>query len=178
MKPDGGIRRFLRTRRVLFFPFAVLIVYGILFLIAPERASTALGSTSVILRSLIVPLCLAFAIMALVNLFLSAGKVARLLGKGSGVQGVALSTAGGIISTGPIYAWYPLLKDLKEKGASYSSVAIFLNNRAVKPFLLPLMVFYFGWIFTVALTVLTILFAIATGYVIQVFMPARTEAVE
>ena len=47
--------------------------------------------------------------------------------------------AAGIISTGPIYAWYPLLKDFKEKRAGGSVIAI-LYNRAVKPFLLLVMI--------------------------------------
>jgi hypothetical protein len=42
-----------------------------------------------------------------------------------------------------------LLKDLKEKGAAESSIAIFLQNRAIKPFLLPVMVTYFGWNFVI-----------------------------
>jgi hypothetical protein len=48
---------------------------------------------------------------------------------------------------GPIYAWYPLLKELREKGAANSLIAIFLGNRAVKPFLLPIMISYFGWVY-------------------------------
>ncbi|MBA7715913.1 hypothetical protein ES703_124972 [subsurface metagenome] len=84
---------------------------------------------------MIIPLSLVFVIMLLINLFLKPARIAKFLGKGSGVKGIALSAAAGIISTGPIYVWYPLLRDLKEKGAGESSIAIFLYNRAVKPFL-------------------------------------------
>jgi len=49
-----------------------------------------------------------------------------------------------VISMGPIYAWYPLLKELRGKGATNSFIAVFLGNRAVKPFLLPIMISYFG----------------------------------
>ena len=102
-------------------------------------------------------------------------KAAKFLGKGSGIKGVALSVAAGIISTGPIYAWYPLLKDLKEKGAGDSSIAIFLYNRAVKPFLLPVMVTYFGWLYVVTLIILTILASVVIGFSVSIFPPTKRK---
>ncbi|MBW2342072.1 MAG: hypothetical protein JRF50_17305 [Deltaproteobacteria bacterium] len=113
--------------------------------------------------------------MLLINLFLKPAAVAKFLGKGSGVKGIVLSAAAGIISTGPIYAWYPLLKDLKEKGAGESSIAIFLYNRAVKPFLLPVMVTYFGWLYVVTLIILTILASVVVGFSVSIFPPAKRK---
>jgi len=49
-------------------------------------------------------------------------------------------------------------------------MAIFLYSRAVKPFLLPVMIAYFGWIYAVILTLLTVFASIATGWFISVFM--------
>jgi uncharacterized membrane protein YraQ (UPF0718 family) len=72
----------------------------------------------------------------------------------------------GIISTGPIYAWYPMLKELNEKGAGSSSIAVFLNSRAVKPFLLPIMIAYFGCLYVAILTVFTITGALVAGYIV------------
>ena len=164
----GGI--FQGMQKPVLFLAAILVVYAILFFTLPERAMDALRISVNILLNLIIPLCLVFVIMVLLNLFLKPAKVALLLGKGSGLKGIALSTAGGIISTGPIYAWYPLLKDIKAKGAGYVPIAIFLNNRAVKPFLLPVMIAYFGWIFVALLTVLTIVFAVLMGYAMNICM--------
>ena len=151
------------TRMVL-FPVAMLVIYGILFAIMPDKVSSALKSSGNILFNMLVPLCLVFVLMILLNLFLKPAQIARYLGKGSGVKGVLLPLAAGIISTGPIYAWYPLLQDLREKGAGNSPIAIFLYNRAVKPFLLPVMIAYFGWIYVVILTILTVLGSIVIGY--------------
>jgi len=39
------------------------------------------------------------------------------------------------------------LKELRKKGAADSLIAVFLGNRAVKPFLLPIMISYFGWVY-------------------------------
>ena len=151
------------TRMVL-FPAAMLVIYGILFAVMPEKASLALKSSGNIFLNMLVPLCLVFVLMILLNLFLKPAQIARFLGKGAGIKGILLPAAAGIISTGPIYVWYPLLRNLREKGAGNSPVAIFLYNSAVKPFLLPVMIAYFGWVYVVILTILTVLGSIAIGY--------------
>ena len=150
--------------RMVLFPAAMLVIYGILFSVMPDRASFALKSSGNIFLDMLVPLCLVFILMILLNLFLKPAQIARFLGKGAGIKGILLPAAAGIISTGPIYAWYPLLRNLREKGAGDSPIAIFLYNRAVKPFLLPVMVGYFGWVYVVILTILTVLGSIAIGY--------------
>ena len=150
------------------FPVAMLAVYGILFLVMPDKASMALKSSGTVFLDMLVPLCLVFVLMILINLFLKPAQIVKFLGRGAGTKGILLPAAAGIISTGPIYAWYPLLRDLKGKGAANSPIAIFLYNRAVKPFLLPVMIAYFGWIYVVILTALTVLGSIAVGYFLDV----------
>ncbi|MBW1767613.1 MAG: hypothetical protein JRJ65_11245, partial [Deltaproteobacteria bacterium] len=56
------------------------------------------------------------------------------------------------------------LKELQKKGVKNSLIAIFLGNRAVKPFLLPMIISYFGWTYMLILTVFTILGSFANGY--------------
>lgn len=90
--------------------------------------------------------------MFILDLFTSPAHVSRYLGHGTGFKGILFSSIAGIISMGPIIAWYPLLKTLKEKGASDFHIANFLANRSVKPVLLPLMVAYFGWRFSLVFT--------------------------
>lgn len=74
---------------------------------------------------------------------------------------------------GPIYAWYPLLKELREKGAGLFPIAVFLYCRAVKPFLLPIMISYFGWQYVIILTVLTVLGSIAIGYFLSILIEVK-----
>ena len=81
------------------------------------------------------------------------------------ILGIMLSAAAGIISMGPVYAWYPLLKELREKGAANSLMAIFINSRAVKPFLLPVMISYFGVRYVMVLTLVTMAGTIVAGYI-------------
>jgi uncharacterized membrane protein YraQ (UPF0718 family) len=154
--------------RMFLFPSVILAIYGILFALMPEKISSALVSSGNILHSMIVPLCLVFVLMVFLNLFLKTSQIVQFLGKGAGVKGILLPAAAGIISTGSIYVWYPLLKSLRKRGAGDSPIAIFLYNRAVKPFLLPVMIGYFGWEYVVILTVCTILGSFVVGYVLNV----------
>ena len=157
------------------FPIGVLVIYMVLFLAAPDKAGQAIKSSGNVFLSMLLPLAIVFFIMLLINLFLKPAAVAKYLGKGSGVKGIMLSASAGIISTGPIYAWYPLLKDLKEKGAGESSIAIFLYNRAVKPFLLPVMISYFGWVYVVTLTIIMVIASVIVGFSVSIFTSSKGE---
>jgi uncharacterized membrane protein YraQ (UPF0718 family) len=151
----------------LIFPGCVLMIYGIVFVINPVGAAMAFRSSTAILRNLMIPLGLVFTLMVFMNLFLKPTHIVRFLGKQSSTRGFILSAAAGIISMGPIYAWYPLLKELRKTGAANSLIAVFLGNRAVKPFLLPIMISYFGWVYVTLLTLFTVSGSLAVGYLVN-----------
>ena len=165
----------LLTGTVL-FPVSVLVIYGILFSVFPDRAWLALkGSVAVFLR-LLLPLALVFVVMLAFNLLLKPAQIVRFLGKNAGIKGIILSMAGGIISAGPIYAWYPLLAEVRKKGAGNIPIAVFLYNRAVKPFLLPVMIAYFGWAYVGTLTFLTMLASIGIGYCLNLLIKENSRS--
>lgn len=159
-----------RTKRpkpfspLFLFPIGVVMAYGILLAFRPEQVYEALKSSGTILFNIIPPLAAVFIVMLVLNLFIKPAQVASLLGRGTQIKGIMLSVVAGIISMGPIYVWYPLLKELKEKGAGNLPISVFLYNRAVKPFLLPVMIAYFGWIYVLTLMIMTVLGSIALGY--------------
>lgn len=155
-----------RRLRIFLFPAFLIGIYAILLVFFPDKAYVAMRSSGKIFLNLGVPLILVFALMAAVNLFLEPARITRFLGKDAGLKGVVFSAAAGIISTGPIYAWYPLLRELREKGARNSLLVIFLGNRAVKPLLIPVMITYFGWAYVLVLTLFTITGSVAAGYLV------------
>jgi uncharacterized membrane protein YraQ (UPF0718 family) len=161
------------SARMFIFPVCVLVSYGILCTINPDKALMALKISGNILLSIALPLAVVFIVMLVLNLFVNPAQIARLFGKGVGTKAIVLSVVAGIISMGPIYAWYPLLKSLREKGAGTGPIAIFLYSRAVKPFLLPVMIAYFGWVYVGILTALTVFASIATGCFMSVFMKGK-----
>ena len=158
------------ARRMLLFPAFILAIYGALFTVTPDKAVEALGSSAKIFLHIAAPITLVFCIIVAINLFLKPTQVARFLGRESGIKGMVFSAVAGIISMGPIYAWYPLLQDLREKGAANMLIAIFLGNRAVKPFLMPIMISYFGWVYVLILTFFTITGSVAAGYIVRVLV--------
>jgi len=157
-----------RIGRTWIFPAAVLGVYGMLYLMSPHKTGLALKACARVGLSLAVPLAFVVVVLFLLNLVVRPSHVSRLLGERAGAKAIALSVVAGILSVGPIYAWYPLLKDLKEHGAADGPMAVFLYNRAVKPFLLPVMIGYFGWPYVVVLTSLMILGSMVLGQGMQV----------
>jgi uncharacterized membrane protein YraQ (UPF0718 family) len=148
----------------------MLLIYGIFLLFVPERTEAALRESGKIGANILWPLLVVFGVMMVLNCFMHPGRVVGLVGEKTGLRGILFASAAGILSMGPIYAWYPFLKDMREKGAGPKLLAVFLGNRAVRPVLLPVIVSYFGWLYTFFLTVFTLLGAIAVGYLMGFFV--------
>ncbi|MBN1644453.1 hypothetical protein JW851_00235 [Candidatus Woesearchaeota archaeon] len=110
---------------------------------------------------------LVFVLLVLVNYFINPKAVSKYLGKQSGIKGWFAAIIGGIISTGPIYMWYPLLNELQKQGMRNGLIAAFLYNRAIKPALIPLIIFYFGLTYTIVLTIVMIFVSIFQGIIVE-----------
>lgn len=151
----------------LYFLLLVVLLYFVLYLFKPQGTlESAIASGNLLLK--IAPILLmVVAFMGAVNYFITPQRISNYVGKGSGARGWLLALITGIISHGPIYAWYPLLKDLREQGMRNSLIAVFLYNRAIKIPLLPVMIYYFGWLFVVILTVYMLLASIAGGKLVE-----------
>lgn len=152
------------------FLFLVVAVYAIVGIIEFDLIRNALPVLGKLILRIFPILMLVFGIMFLTNLLFEAKDIIRNLGKGSGLRGWLLAISGGIVSAGPIYMWYPLLADLRETGMKNSLIAAFLYNRATKIPLVPMMVYYFGWPFTITLSLYMVLFSIVNGHVVGRFM--------
>jgi len=159
------------SRRALpwLFPLGIISLYLVLNFFSPDRTITALKASGTVLKQTTLPLLLAFIMMFLLNMFITPASVSRFLGRRAGVKGVLLSSAAGILSMGPIYAWFPFLKALREKGASDFHLANFLSNRAVKPVLLPLLIVYFGWRFSLIFILLNMMGALLVATAVAFF---------
>lgn len=149
------------------FLLIVLLITIIISFFNYSKTISSLIYAGNLLLKLIPTLLLVWFIMGLFNMFIGPKKLAKHLGKEKPIKAWIISSIAGIISSGPIYLWYPLLAEAKEKGASNSSIAIFLYNRAVKPALLPLMIVYFGITYTIVLTIVMILVGGLQGLMIE-----------
>lgn len=156
-----------------YFLAVVLSLYGILILLSPASLGSCLESSLSIFVKIIPVFVMVFIIMASFNYFITPKQMAGYLGKGSGIKGWLIAVVTGIISTGPIYMWYPLLNDLQQKGARNGFVAVFLYNRAVKPALIPMIVMFFGLKYTIILTVVMIIISLLQGMLVEKMTEVR-----
>lgn len=129
-----------------------LILYGITILTDPSVARNALDKSLNVLKMITPILLVVFFLMALLNTFIKPKSIAKHLGKNSGIKGWFFALAGGILSHGSSYIWYPMLSELREHGARDGLIVAFFYARAIKLPWLPVMVSYFGIVFTLVLT--------------------------
>jgi len=151
------------------FFIAVVTIYLVVCLIDVGVAVDSLSNFSSLFFKILPTIVAVFILIFVFNLFVDPKTLVKYLGSGSGVVGWLVAIVGGIISTGPIYMWYPLLSDLKEKGVRTALLATFLYSRAIKPALLPLMIHYFGLAFAVIVCIYIGIFSIINGGLVEYF---------
>jgi uncharacterized membrane protein YraQ (UPF0718 family) len=144
----------------------LILIYFILACLTPIVFHAALVALYKILIKIIPAFIAVFILMAITNYFITPQFINRHLGK-RGVKRWFFVIIGGILSSGPIYMWYPFLAELKKKGLSYGLIACFLYNRAIKIPLLPIAALYFSWQYIIILTLVMIFFSIIQAFIID-----------
>lgn len=149
------------------FFLLVIFVYLVLFFINSEKTAAALEKGGLILLKLIPIFLVVIILTAAINYFLKPQQIVKYFGKKSGIMGWFYALLSGIISHGPMYAWYPMLQDMKSQGLRDGLITTFFYARAIKLPLLPLMIDYFGLIFTAVLSVYILVGAYVQGRLIE-----------
>ena len=163
-------RRIARSNGRWIFLSTVLFIYLIMSLFNFSLAQEVFLVFGKLLLQILPVLATVFILLFVSKLFLSPRRVVRILGASSGYKGWIFMIIGGILSAGPIYLWYPLLRDLRQKGTRDALIIAFLNSRAVKAPFLPIMIYYFGFSFVLILTIYMILFSVINGLVVEKFL--------
>ena len=158
------------------FLLSMVIVYLLVFLFDPGRSLLALQFCLGMLKKLVPILGLVSVFMLLNNLLVKPTWVKNHVGRDSGRKGVLIAVVAGILSMGPIYVWYGILQDLQKKGMRTSLIASFLYARSVKPQLLPLMIYYFGWLYALVLVIYLIVFSIFNGFLTERLSMGKYDA--
>ncbi|MBT3582438.1 hypothetical protein HN924_02570 [Candidatus Woesearchaeota archaeon] len=147
-----------------YFVISIIFIYIILGVIDFTKALESLQFSASVFIKIIPVFVLVFALMAITNYFVTPKKLAGWLNK---KHGWLIAIVAGIISTGPIYMWYPMLQDLQKQGVKNGLIATFLYNRAIKPAHLPLIIIYFGLAFTVVLTIVMAVLSVIQGWLVE-----------
>jgi len=156
-----------------YFFLIVIAAYIAVFFVKSDAVIPSLAFFASIIRKIVPIFVLIFALLVAIDYYVKPESIVRHLGKGSGAKGWAWAIAGGIISTGPIYMWYPLLNEMQRKGARSAYVAAFLYNRALKPALLPLFIYYFGLAYVAVLSIVMVIASIIQGIAVEKIMEAK-----
>ncbi|MCK4689028.1 MAG: permease [Candidatus Marinimicrobia bacterium] len=157
----------------MYFLGVVILLYFLLFIFYPDKIEKSLIISGKLLVQLVPIFLLIIFFMGVINYFVNFNQIKKYVGKKSGLKGWLIVMVAGILSHGPIYMWYPLLKDLQKKGVRNGLIATFLYNRAIKPALLPLMILYFGIIYVIILTIVMIIASIFQGIIIEKMVEAE-----
>ena len=100
----------------VYFLVFIVVVYLFLFLFKPEEIQNSLKATGDLLIQIVPIFLLVIFFMGITNYFILPKTVSKYLGKESGTRGWMLAVSAGVLSHGPVYAWYPLLKELRRHG--------------------------------------------------------------
>ena len=140
-------------------------LYIVLYFFNADKTVASLFASLKVLEMIAPILLIVFFLMALLNTFIDEKSIAKHLGKDSGAKGWFIALFGGILSHGPGYIWYPMLQELRNKGALDGLVVAFIYARSIKLPWLPLMISYFGISFTIVLSFYIILGAFIQGVI-------------
>jgi len=173
MKKGNPGKKKKSLKEKLLFPAIVLGIYIILAFISPGNILKAAGYSLQILTSVLPILVLVLVFMFLFNL-IDEKKLKKVIENSPRFLQYMVMTLFGTFSHGPIYAWYPLMKEFHDKGISYGSLASFLYARGIKLTLLPMLVSYFGLKFTIILTIYMLVFSYIQGILVDMFVSKKS----
>lgn len=112
--------------------------------------------------------------IGLFQVWIKPATIVKWLGRGSGVKGFILVCTFPILMGGSLFTIFPLLKVLREKGASSGAIASFITAWGGKAPLLPLEIKFLGWPFALLRLGCVVVFAVAMGVLMERVME-KTE---
>lgn len=155
------------------FLFFVIIIYIFIFFYDSQKTILALSKSYEVILKLLPMFAVIVFILTLINYFLNPKAIIKYFGENSGIKGWILAILSGIISHGPMYAWYPMLSQLRENGLKDGLLAAFMFIRAIKVPFIPIMIDYFGVSFTVILFINILIAGVLQGLIIEALNKKR-----
>ncbi len=175
MKPSNNQKAKFKGRPFLLI---VIVVYIVLYFVKKDKTLESLrhfGKNTL----MIIPIFIFVILLtATINYFYPKDKIAKMLKGKAKHKTYLISLLAGIISHGPIFAWYPLLKNMKDKGLSNGAIVIFTYGKAIKLSLLPVMIGFFGQLYTIIFMLYIAIAALVQGYIYDKFFGKDKEVID
>ena len=156
-----------------YFLIIVVVIYLAIYFFLPDKMMPILNFYVKLILQILPIFLLVYAIMVLTNYFVNNKILQKYLGEEAGIKGWVISIITGIISMGPVYMWYPLMKDLQNKGIKNRFLVTFLYNRGIKLQWLPLLIQFFGWTFSLTLLIVMAIFSVPQGIITEKLIGAK-----
>lgn len=162
------ILNLLKKNKMMVF---VVLVYGVIFIAAPQKAMLSVKNSMYYLIEMLQVLPIIFLLTVVIEAWIPKELIMRGIGKKAGIKGNLISLVLGSISAGPIYAAFPIGKSLLSKGASITNIVIIISSWAViKVPMLANEVKFLGLDFMAVRWVLTVISIFIMGYLAAVFI--------
>ncbi len=154
----------------LYFFYFIIFVYFSIYIYKPDKAIHSFVESFNILVEILPIFAVIILLSAIINFFINPKNISKHVGEDSGLKGWVIAIVAGIISHGPMYAWYPMFSEFKKHGLKDGLIATFFYSRAIKLPLLPMMIGYFGWLFTMILSIFILIASFLQGVIIDKIM--------
>lgn len=118
------MKAFLRRYR---FALATLLALAVLAAYNLDLGKKAAATIGYSLREMLFVIPPIFLLLGLLDVWVPRETMIRLMGKDSGLRGMALALLLGSVAAGPLYAAFPVAAVLAKKGVSFQNVAVFLG---------------------------------------------------
>ncbi|MBI2104985.1 MAG: permease [Candidatus Omnitrophica bacterium] len=92
----------------------------------PARIGQALTSGTMLFLGVLPNLVLGFALAGFLHVLLPADLISRLMGEESGVRGLLVGTAAGMVTPGGPFTHFPILASFLSKGATVGPVCAYI----------------------------------------------------
>ncbi|MBW1698610.1 MAG: permease [Deltaproteobacteria bacterium] len=142
-------------------------VWGIIGMVSPAKCmlvgEVAYGAFTKAIDIIIA----VFLMIGLIQVWVSPQKLSNLLGKEAGWKALAFASTVPLFIGSSLFTIFPLLKTLRDKGASIAAVTAFIAAWGGKAPLLPLEIEFLGWKFAVLRICLIVPFAVCIGLLSQ-----------
>jgi uncharacterized membrane protein YraQ (UPF0718 family) len=159
----------------LVYIIVTLAIWGIMVIISPAKGlivgeiafDTWIKSIKIIIGVLL--------IVGWIQVWVGPQTMSKFLGKRAGWKGLALASTVPIFMGGSLFIIFPLLKTLRDKGASIACIMAFVTAWGGKAPLLPLEIEFLGWKFAVLRLFLVFPFAAGMGLLSQFILDKWPE---
>lgn len=139
-EPGGTLMRVSGGRWL--FPAVAPGAFGVLAVVSPQLARTAVGTIGYGLREMLLVIPPVFILLGFLDVWVPREHMMRFMGPEAGLKGGVIAFVMGSAAAGPLYAVFPIAAMLIRKGAGLVNVFVFIGAWSTTK--IPMFLFEYG----------------------------------